>query len=199
MCAISIDGRLAPTKEGSSRVFGKYIPQYFTDKLMRLRETADGIMVGSNTVLRDDPQLSPPSRQTKLRITIDRKGKLTSYPHLKLLSDTNPTLIITTKEGYERYRGLSLNSFKYFLVAENVEADLLKIFSELRQKCCIKTLLVEGGGGLFFLLLKKLLIQEMNILILPYVVGEEGAPSIVSGTESFFSIFKFTNFSFRSI
>ncbi len=129
-------------------------------KLMvhRWREEIDAIMVGTNTVLIDNPQLSNrrPQGRSPIRVVLDRHGRIQSEAYL--LSDDQETIIITTKEKYE-YKGLNKR-----LILLKEDDWKLKTMLELLYSKGISNVLVEGGASLHKSLIREGLWHEARII-----------------------------------
>src|SRR5210317_587109 len=87
--AISIDGKIA-TRTGNSKLSS---PEDFL-RLHKLRSKVDGIIVGKNTVMKDDPLLTV--RHTKgknpVRIILDSKGSISTKSKILQTSNKIPTI-----------------------------------------------------------------------------------------------------------
>jgi diaminohydroxyphosphoribosylaminopyrimidine deaminase/5-amino-6-(5-phosphoribosylamino)uracil reductase len=184
MCAASLDGKLAPGADRSSRPYAEYIPEKFTEELMELRDTVDGILAGGETVRLDDSEMLRPSGEPIRRIVVDSTGRL-SEEHT-LLSDAHSATIAvsqTTPEEYvERVNGLENKST--IEVGED-HVDLQRLLAELGEQD-VDWLLLEGGGTLVNWMLRAELIDECRILTIPFFVGDRDAVSVCHGTTSLF-------------
>lgn len=151
---------------------------------MRLRRRAGAILVGINTVIADDPLLTPrPSRGKKpiriildsfLRIPLDCKLLTTAKesPVLVLAGDqaaaANPQIVQQiTEKGAEvlTYPDMQGKSNLHFLL------------EELRKRS-IGHLLVEGGPTVIGSFLKEQLADEVYVYIAPKILGNLGAADI---------------------
>ena len=78
VCGSSIDGKISPGRNISSKEFGPYLTKKLGLELHKLRSKVDGIIVTINTVIQDNPNLTVRGIKTKkipIRIIIDRLGK----------------------------------------------------------------------------------------------------------------------------
>jgi diaminohydroxyphosphoribosylaminopyrimidine deaminase/5-amino-6-(5-phosphoribosylamino)uracil reductase len=126
----------------------------FTQTLVhRMRAMHQAIMVGTNTVLMDNPSLTTRlwDGPNPLRVTIDRKGLLPEYVYLK--DKTAPTVIFDN-------------------------GDLRQILDDLYKRG-IQSLMVEGGAQLLQHFIDANLWDEARIEIAPINLGEGvSAPKI---------------------
>lgn len=175
--AMTLDGKIA-TKIGDSKLSSKQ------DKVRihKLRSKVDAILVGSNTVKRDNPILSV--RYTKgknpLRIILDSKAEI--HPKSQIIKTCKkiPTILAVSKKASRRnISNLKKYSLEIVVVGENKVniKTLLKVLSKKK----IKTLLVEGGGTVNWEFIKQGLVDEVIVTITPYLVGGEKAISLVDG------------------
>ena len=117
----------------------------------KLRSFSDAILVGVNTVIRDDPQLTVrrinrEHIRNPLRIVLDRKLRIPI--NSKLLNDGIPTLIVFSIENIEKIKSLKEKKNVELLkinenkISEGINpSDLLLKLGERG----IQELLIEGG------------------------------------------------------
>lgn len=175
--AMTLDGKIA-TKKGDSRLSSKQ------DKVRihKLRSKVDAILVGSNTVKRDDPMLTV--RYTKgknpLRVILDSKAEINLKSQIIKTCKKIPTILaVSKKASKQNISNLKKHSLEIVVVGENKIniKNLLKVLSKKK----IKTLLVEGGGTVNWEFIKQGLVDEMIVTITPYLVGGQKAISLVEG------------------
>ena len=175
--AMTIDGKIA-SKTGDSKLSSK------KDKMRvhKLRSKVDAILVGSNTVKRDNPILTV--RYTKgknpIRIILDSKANIELNSKIIKTCKKFPTIIAISKKAskknisrLERYPLEIINSGQTKVNIKN----LLQILSKKK----IKTLLVEGGGTVNWEFIKQGMVDEMIITITPFLIGGKKAITLVDG------------------
>ena len=180
--AMTLDGKIA-TKTGSSEISGKKD----LERVHKLRKEVDGILVGINTVLADDPRLSVHKIDSKksnnpIRVVVDNQGRtpLTS----RILNDEAETIIAVSNAGkkdstvIERCEKLSKLADIFYSGESSVN---LKELMEYLSSKNIETLMLEGGSTLNFSMLKERLINEIRICVAPMIVGGENAKTLVDG------------------
>ncbi len=175
---ISIDGKIA-SKTGDSRLSCPY------DKLRlhSMRSVVDGVMVGANTIIKDDPQLTVRlvEGRNPVRIVVDGSLKIPLNARVLDVS-TAPTIIITSSVAetwkVEQLRRLGVDVV--IVESESTQVDMSKALEILYEKN-LKDLLVEGGGTLLWSLVSQKLINEFRITISPYVIGGKDSVSLVEG------------------
>lgn len=177
--ANTLDGKVA-TQTGSSRwVTGEKARQ----DVHRLRHQNQGILVGVNTIIKDNPELTtrlPEGGRNPLRIVLDSKLRIPLES--KVVQDGQaPTWIYTTFEADEgKLRQLKLAGVEVFRVSDGplvgVE-DVLKHLGEHR----VSSILVEGGSQVNGSFLRARAIDKVITYFAPKLVGGALAPTSFGG------------------
>lgn len=184
MCSSSIDGKLTPASNTSSRPFVEQVPEHYSEQLMDLRENVDAIVVGNRTIVHDDSQLLPPSGDPLQRVVVDPEALV--EPHHTVLSDPHPTTMLVTESTPDSYRQtVEETDRKELLVAGTDTPDLEQALTELGDRG-VEHVLLEGGGRLIYYFMQAGLVDEFRLLLLPLFVGDGDAVTTVHGPESFF-------------
>ena len=142
----------------------------------RMRTITKGIMIGTNTALLDNPQLT--SRkwdgENPTRIVFDKELKI---PHSNaLFNNEADTIVLTEKtEGFP----LVQENVKYISTKFDPDANQ-QIMSEL-YKNGIYSLLVEGGAGLLSSLIQEHLWDEAWIEIADKELGSGVKSPVIEG------------------
>lgn len=147
--AQSIDGKIALTNFNSKWITGSKAREF----VQELRFKNDAVLVGANTVKKDNPELTYRGKRKKVikRIILTSKASKISERN-NVLSD--------------KY---SLNTF---LISSDIsKSGYRKILSEL-YKMGITSVLVEGGAFVFSKFLEYDLFDDIYILMAPKVIGK---------------------------
>lgn len=178
--AQSLDGKIA-TSAGCSKWITNEISRRFVH---RLRSGADAVLVGVNTIIKDDPLLNARIKNLKkqpLRIVLD--SRLITPKGSKVIKDRSPqTIIATTDKAFNKNRdkfkreGVDVVSFK-----EKKGAVCLKSLLRYLAHRGVSHLLVEGGGTAIANFLKDKLVDEIFIFIAPKIIGGRDAITSVEG------------------
>ena len=175
--AISIDGKIA-TRLGDSKLSSK------KDKirLHRLRSKVDAILVGKNTIHRDDPLLTVRYVKGKnpTRIILDSQGTISVNSKILQTCNKVPTIIAVSK----RISKANLQKLKRFpveiiMTGEN-SVNIKSLMSNLSKRK-INTVLVEGGGTVNWQFIQNNLFDEILITITPFIIGGIDAITFVQG------------------
>jgi diaminohydroxyphosphoribosylaminopyrimidine deaminase / 5-amino-6-(5-phosphoribosylamino)uracil reductase len=176
--ATSLDGRIA-TRHGES--------QWITCPLARerghaLRATHDAIMVGTETVLADDPQLTCrlPGlvHRSPVRMVIDRHLRIPASARLVAEARQVPTWVLTLPSADPTRRAALLASGVTVIELDpQGGTDLAVALATLGERG-ITRLLVEGGARLAAALLREQLVDRLAWFHAPLLIGGEGIPAI---------------------
>ena len=174
--AMTLDGKIATNKGHSAWVSNKAARAHVHE----LRARCDAVIVGTNTVNRDNPSLTchqAPQAEGRdpLRVVMSRslnlptEAKLWDISSAKTLVFTeekaNPHLIATlTKQGVE--------------VVQFEQLSPIQTMEELYQRGC-SSVLWECGGTLSAAAIAQNTVQKVMAFIAPKIIGGQGAPSPV--------------------
>ena len=175
--AISIDGKIA-TRLGDSKLSSKKD----RIRLHKLRSKVDAILVGKNTIHRDDPLLTVRYVKGKnpTRIILDSQGTISINSKILQTCNKVPTIIAVSK----RISKVNLQKLKRFpveiiMTGEN-SVNIKSLMSNLSKRK-INTVLVEGGGTINWQFIQNNLFDEILITITPFIIGGIDAITFVQG------------------
>ncbi len=147
-------------------------------RLHMIRSYVDAVVVGANTVLKDDPLLTVrlPSYKGRqpYRVVVD--GKLRVNPSYRVFDTKIAPSVIITSNRFQR--DIRVQEF----VSKNVDVifvdeldretlDLGEGFKELVERYGVEKILVEGGGFLIASLFKQRLVDTFIVSISPLILG----------------------------
>jgi diaminohydroxyphosphoribosylaminopyrimidine deaminase/5-amino-6-(5-phosphoribosylamino)uracil reductase len=176
--ACTLDGRIADARGNSKWITG---PESRA-RVQELRRECDAILVGTQTVIADDPSLLPRPRRGRkpLRIVPDRQGRIPLTR--KVFSDGNPTLCLVGPDvSSTRKTALDKRGVEWIEVALARGQISWKRTLKLLADHGVQHLLCEGGGQLASALLKADAVQELHWVVAPKLLGEQGRPSVGPG------------------
>ena len=155
----SIDGRIALNNGNSHYINNPKSIIY----LHCLRSISDAIIVGSNTIKKDDPLLT--TRKVKgtnpKRIIID--GSLSLNNKYKIFNDGNENIIFTKSNKNIRLNNSTIIRLK--------EKNFTKNFITQIKKLKYKNILVEGGSKTISELINNKYIDILQFMIAPILIG----------------------------
>jgi len=180
--ALSLDGKTA-TKTYAS----KWISSSQTRKYMHLiRGEHDAIMVGINTILKDDPRLTVRhpawAGKTITRVILDSNLRIPLQSKvLKTLSKGEVVIFTLKTSPLEKKDALQKKGVKVIpIVPKNNKIDIKKALAWL-GKNQISSVLVEGGAELHTHMLESKTADKMIISVSPKLIGGKGAPCFYQG------------------
>jgi 2,5-diamino-6-(ribosylamino)-4(3H)-pyrimidinone 5'-phosphate reductase len=176
---MSVDGKIAlPTKEPI-----KLSSLEDFKRVHNLRNYCDGILVGINTVMIDNPKLTVKPEfviapRNPIRIVLDSKGRTPTNSYV--LDGKAPTIIIIGKKLKKIPNKFKNTELLYCPMINSNELDLKYLLKILKTRG-IENLLVEGGETVIFNFLRNHLVDEFNIYINSVVIGGINTPSLAGG------------------
>jgi diaminohydroxyphosphoribosylaminopyrimidine deaminase/5-amino-6-(5-phosphoribosylamino)uracil reductase len=179
---MTLDGKIA-TKSGESMWITNEKSRYFVHEL---RNRVSGIMVGINTILKDNPSLTTRLNEggtDATRIIVDSTLRIPLNSKVLNLNSLKRTIIATTeKADKDKLKQLSeIEGVEVLIVPQkNTQVDLVYLFDYL-GKSGIDSLLVEGGSQLNFSILKEGLADKVVTFIAPKILGGVESKTPVGG------------------
>jgi diaminohydroxyphosphoribosylaminopyrimidine deaminase / 5-amino-6-(5-phosphoribosylamino)uracil reductase len=180
--ATSLDGRIATASGESQWISGPPA----RDRAHALRADHDAIMVGTGTVLADDPQLTCrlPGLESRspVRVVIDRNLRIPATA--RLISDARsvPTWIVTLRSA-DRARREAFTARGVTMI--DIEPDLeghIDPAAALRAIGArgITRLVVEGGARLAAAFFRARLVDRLIWVHAPMLIGGDAIPAIAA-------------------
>ena len=181
-CAISLDGKLV-SETGDSRLSS------FEDKVEvhRLRSIVDGILVGVNTVLKDDPHLTISEKYYKsdkhpIRVVLDSKARTPPDSQVITKRPEVPTIIFVGRDAEKGNIDALVNAGAE-VISVNYDQDgglnLEEVLKILKSKYGINSLMVEGGGRVIGSFVKNRFVDYFRVSINPVLIGGKKSVSMV--------------------
>jgi len=152
---------------------GRFTSEESLDAVHELRRRCDAVVVGVNTVIRDDPQLTvrrvPIGKgEQPLRIILDRR--LRTPTDSKLVSDGGETIIFHS-EGEDSGLTAEVVCLHSHLGSSEEGVDLVQLLDLLGDKG-IQRLMVEGGPDVWCRFLDAELVDEVYLFKADVDLGE---------------------------
>ncbi|MFA5063527.1 MAG: bifunctional diaminohydroxyphosphoribosylaminopyrimidine deaminase/5-amino-6-(5-phosphoribosylamino)uracil reductase RibD [Candidatus Omnitrophota bacterium] len=177
--AESLDGRIA-TRTGDSKWITSDKSRSFAH---RSRSNYDAIMVGVNTVLRDNPKLDAWfSKIQPIKIIVD--SQLSISAKANVFSGSKPVIIATLSSalGQETENRKILSAKANILDVKEKSGQVnLKDMMKKLAGMGITSILVEGGGMLIGSLFDEGLVDKIMFFISPKIIGGKDAIGSVMG------------------
>lgn len=122
-----------------------------------------------------------PHEENMFMLGVDTKGILRWNNNVIQLSNIKTALhlvIITTETTPKEYLHYLQTQNISYLVAGKDSIDFHTLFTKIKEKLGVKTLLLEGGGLLNGSVMSEGLIDEISLLLTPTIINQSQAPSI---------------------
>lgn len=179
--AMTLDGKIA-TATGQSKWITNETSRAYGYKL---RDIYDGIMVGINTVIEDNPMLTArvDGGKNPIRIVVDSSLKIDI--NANVVQDKSAKTIVATTDKADKDKILKLQAQDVDVIVvdkdENDKVDIEKLLDILGQQN-ICSILVEGGATLNGSFVAKKLVDKVYFFIAPKIIGGKEAKTPVAGT-----------------
>lgn len=170
--AQTLDGRIATTS-GDSRWISS---EAFRKMAHRLRAINDAILVGINTVLADNPQLTVRlvRGRNPTRLILDSRLRTPLNCEIVRTRDVAPVIIATTaqadKEKVSRLRELGIDILE--VQSDESGGIALNHLLQMLGQRNISSLLVEGGGKIITSFLRQKLADRVVVAVAPRILGK---------------------------
>ena len=170
--AVSVDGKIATGSGQSKWITGDVARR----KAHQLRQENDAILVGINTVLTDDPELTVRSIEkgrSPVRIVLDSKARIPEQSRV-FQNDGVPVIIITGNQAPSR--SWPERAELKIIQAPEETPDIFWVLSELKN-FGLKSLLVEGGSLIHASFLKSNCVDHLALFMAPKIIGGQDSLS----------------------
>jgi len=175
--AASLDGRIATATGDSRWITGDDSRRY----VHRLRAEHDAILVGAETIIRDDPELTCRVRGGRNPVRVILDGRLRLPLGARVLTNTAraATVVITapsapaTKVRHVRELGVEV----IHLAANAGRIPIARVMRELGKRN-IMSVLIEGGATVAAAALAAGVVNRMLVFFAPTLIGGDGRPML---------------------
>ncbi len=154
------------------------------DRVDAVRATCDAILVGAGTIRNDNPRLlvrSPARRAERLarglrpspiKVTVTNRGQLDACADFFRTGDTDKVVYCaSTSVDQARHRLAAVAT-----VVDGGEPVKMQWISEDLYARGVHRLMVEGGGVVHTQFLADDLVDELQLVVAPFFVGDSSAP-----------------------
>ncbi|TCC17144.1 deaminase [Kribbella sindirgiensis] len=157
------------------------------DRVDEVRAGVDAVLIGANTVRRDNPRLRIRSQDRRdrrvaagrpeipLKVTISSKGDLD--PASKFFGTEDVEKLVYVPTSAKSAAGERLGEVAT-VVGAGDPLDLRSVLTDLSSRG-VGRLMVEGGGHIHTMFLTAELVDEIHLAVAPFFVGDSTAPRLV--------------------
>ena len=178
--AMSLDGKIATVTGESQWISGESSRK----QVHSLRHELAGIMVGIETIIKDDPQLTSRTLNSRnpIRIVVDSQLRIPIASKVLTQQDKAKTILATTRRANkEKLNTLKQMGIEVIVTKEKGgRVDLQELMKLLGAKG-IDSILLEGGANLNFSALEEGIVDKIQSYIAPKIIGGKEAKTAVEG------------------
>jgi len=149
----------------------------------KLRHENMAILVGINTVLKDNPALTAriPNGRNPLRVVLDSSLKIPL--DFQLVTDKQAETWIFTSQNHDRNKRKKLEDLgvRVLETSSGKSVDPMEVVERLGEEG-ISSLFIEGGGNVNASFLENHLIDKVVLYFAPKLIGGKDAPTFLEGS-----------------
>lgn len=175
--AASLDGKMATKTYDSKWITNEQARKY----ARMLRAEHQAVLVGSNTVIRDDPHLGLREKNKKDPVRIVLDSALKTPIDSKVYRDSNAIVFADKNADKTKVEQFQNKNIAIHQSATD-KVEINEVLKDLaRQK--ITSVLVEGGGEVIGSFIDNKMVNEVYAFYAPIIIGGEGRSISGSGVE----------------
>lgn len=178
--AMSLDGKISARRDAPTTITAEAARAYAHE----LRNTHDAVLVGINTVLADDPQLTCriPGGRDPIRVVLDSRLRTPLAARVLHVESPAPTLIVTSEAVSADRVAIFQATGAEVLTLPGRRPSLRRLMEVLAGRDVL-SVLVEGGGTVHAAALAEGVACKVIAVISPGLIGGAKAPTAVEGPE----------------
>jgi diaminohydroxyphosphoribosylaminopyrimidine deaminase/5-amino-6-(5-phosphoribosylamino)uracil reductase len=176
--ATSLDGRIALANGESKWITGEAA----RTEVHHLRANHDAVIVGSETVIADDPlltaRLDPPPERQPLRVIADSRARVPATAKLFATLEMGPVAVATLEtQNLDHWPSTQGLQFWMLPAGEGGSISLPELLNSA-QRAGVSSLMVEGGGQLAAAFMRAGLVDRIEWFRAPIVLGGDARPCL---------------------
>lgn len=174
---ITLDGKIASHTNNSKWITSAEARQ----DVHKLRNENQAILVGVNTVIHDDPELTTriPNGRNPIRVVMDSTLKIPLDS--KVLNDHQAETWVFTTENHVKEKKVQIEELgaKVFITSTS-QVNPVRVLEILGENL-VSSLLIEGGGTINAAFLENKLVDKAIFYMAPKLIGGKESPSFFGG------------------
>jgi diaminohydroxyphosphoribosylaminopyrimidine deaminase/5-amino-6-(5-phosphoribosylamino)uracil reductase len=176
--AASLDGRTATATADSKWITGEAA----RDLAHQQRAWVDAVLVGSGTLLADDPELTARpggvrAERQPVRVVVDARGR--TPVGARLFDAQGKAIVATTATSGPEWRAAVAARGAHVIECEPGEGGVnLQQLLQTLAKRSVTSVWAEGGGTLLGSLFDEGLVDEVWGFLAPLIIGGDGLPAV---------------------
>ncbi|PAF21200.1 riboflavin biosynthesis protein RibD [Terribacillus saccharophilus] len=175
----TLDGKIATHSLDSKWITSQASRQ----DVHQLRNENMAILVGVNTVIEDDPELTAriPNGRNPIRIILDSTLRIPMDSKVVTDKLADTWIFTSQKADEEKEKALLSQGIKIFRTSGSSRVDVKEVVEILGEQL-ISSVLIEGGGSVHASFLENHLIDKTVLYFAPKLIGGKDAPTFLEGT-----------------
>jgi len=174
----TLDGKIATHTNSSKWITSEEARQ----DVHKLRSENMAILVGVNTVIHDDPELTAriPNGRNPIRLVLDSSLRIPLES--KVVTDQKAETWVFTSEKHDPEKRVKLEDMgvSVFVTSGAETVNLQDVVAILGEKL-VSSVFIEGGGTVNGAFLQAGLIDKVVLYMAPKLVGGKNAPTFLEG------------------
>lgn len=195
--AVTLDGKIAASSGDSHWITG----EESRARAREMRSWSDAIVVGVNTILKDNPRLEAriSNKKNPARVILDSSLRVPLEAQVIQTAEEIPTWIAAVHKDEKKQKALETAGVQVFYFSEKEgKVDLLELCRFLGRRE-ITGLFVEGGARVHGSFLKAGLADKIAAFIAPTIMGEGIGPIQGWGVDSLSAALRLHDIEFTEI
>jgi len=176
--AATLDGKIATHSSDSKWITSEEA----RNDVHQLRNEVVAILVGVNTVVKDNPELTTriPNGRNPVRVILDSTLKIPLDS--KVVMDHQAETWVFTSQQHSEQKKTELENLgvKVFVTNDLNRVDLVETLKILGEHS-ISSLLIEGGGEVNGSFMNQKLVDKLILYLAPKLIGGKHAPTFLEG------------------
>jgi len=168
--AQTLDGKITHPDGSPARITGPEAQEF----VHRLRALYDAVLVGKNTVLADDPQLTVRAVKGRdpLRLILDSWEKIPRHARVLAENLDKKTILVSLDTAQRPRLTGEVDNFHWRVPPNELHQVDLEALLKIAGENQITGILVEGGAQVFGSFLREKLADKVHLLVAPTFYGE---------------------------
>jgi 5-amino-6-(5-phosphoribosylamino)uracil reductase len=159
------------------------------DQVMELRANCDAILIGAETIRKDNSALITRSekfiqdRQSQnkckdpMKVTLTRTGNISLESNFLKMGSCRKIVYATS--SIKKEKEVELNKIVALKKFDTQNLTATQVINDLTSEG-VESLIVEGGTQILSMFFSENVVDELRLSVVPFFVGDENAPRLVN-------------------
>ncbi|MCK6255820.1 bifunctional diaminohydroxyphosphoribosylaminopyrimidine deaminase/5-amino-6-(5-phosphoribosylamino)uracil reductase RibD [Fictibacillus sp. KIGAM418] len=178
--AVTLDGKISTYTSDSKWITSE---EARTD-VHNIRNENMAILVGVNTVIKDDPELTTriPNGRNPIRVILDSTLRIPLESKVVQDGKAESWIFTTERASEEKIKELENAGVSVFVTKSPGDQVSPVEVVDLLGEQLVSSLMIEGGGAVIAAFLQHQLVDKVVVYMAPKLVGGSHAPTFLEGT-----------------